>query len=155
MTEIDRLKEKLLKLHLKGMAQQLDTVLRDAGEKNNGILHSLCRLADHELERRHQGAIKLRWDQAKIPGKVSIDRFDFRPSQDKKGAKEPNPQLARSGVYTGKRGRHSHRQSGHGENFPGTMHSLCCMQRQYESSIYQRHRYGQPTDRRGSRPLVP
>jgi len=84
MTEIDRLKEKLLMLYLKGMAQHLDAVLRDAGEKNNGIVHSLSLLADLELERRRQSAIKLRWDQAKIPGKVSIDQFDFEHHKTRK-----------------------------------------------------------------------
>jgi hypothetical protein len=68
MTETDRLKEKLLKLFLKGMAEQLDAVLREAREKNHGIVNSLNRLADLELEKRRQSAIKLKWEQAKIPG---------------------------------------------------------------------------------------
>ncbi len=35
MTEIESLKEKLLKLYLKAMAQQLEAVLREAQEKTS------------------------------------------------------------------------------------------------------------------------
>jgi len=87
MTETDRLKEKLLRLFLKGMAEQLDVVLREAREKNHGIVHSLNRLADLELEKRRQSAIKLRWEQAKIPGRVSIDQFDFEHHKTRKEQK--------------------------------------------------------------------
>ncbi len=87
MTDADRLKEKLIKLYLKGMAQQLDTVLQEAREKNHSIASCLHRLADLELEKRRQSAIKLRWDQAKIPGKVSIDQFDFEHHKTRKEQK--------------------------------------------------------------------
>jgi hypothetical protein len=38
MTEIDSLKEKLSKLYLKAMAQQLDAVLQDARDKNLSVV---------------------------------------------------------------------------------------------------------------------
>jgi DNA replication protein DnaC len=87
MTETDRLKEKLLKLFLKGMAQQLDAVLQEAREKNHGIVPFLNRLADLELEKRRQSAIKLKWEQSKIPGRVSIDQFDFEHHKTRKEQK--------------------------------------------------------------------
>ena len=87
MTETDRLKEKLIKLSLKGMAQQLDTVLLEAQEKNHSVLSCLRRLADLEIERRRQSAIKLRWEQAKIPARVSIDQFDFEHHKTRKEQK--------------------------------------------------------------------
>jgi DNA replication protein DnaC len=77
MTETDRLKEKLVSLNLKAMAQQLDAVLQQAQEKNESFASSLNRLVDLEIERRHQSAIKLRWDQSRLPDRATIDRFDF------------------------------------------------------------------------------
>ena len=77
MIETDRLKEKLVSLHLKAMAQQLDGVLQQAREKNESFASSLNRLVDLEMERRHQSAIKLRWEQARLPDKATIDQFDF------------------------------------------------------------------------------
>jgi DNA replication protein DnaC len=77
MIEIDRLKEKLLSLHLKAMAQQLDAVLQQAQEKNESFASSLNRLVDLEIERRHQSAIKLRWEQSRLPDRATIDQFDF------------------------------------------------------------------------------
>ena len=87
MIETDRLKERLIKLCLKGMAQQLDMVLHEAQEKNHSILSCLHRLADLEMEKRRQSAIKLRWEQAKIPGRISIDQFDFEHHKTRKEQK--------------------------------------------------------------------
>ena len=77
MIETDRLKEKLVNLHLKAMAQQLDGVLQQAQEKNESFASSLDRLVDLEMERRHQSAIKLRWEQSRLPDRATIDQFDF------------------------------------------------------------------------------
>ncbi|MEN6439980.1 MAG: IS21-like element helper ATPase IstB [Syntrophobacter sp.] len=77
MIETDRLKEKLVNLHLKAMAQQLDGVLRQAREKNESFASSLNRLVELEMERRRQSAIKLRWDQSRLPDTATIDQFDF------------------------------------------------------------------------------
>ncbi len=77
MIETDRLKEKLVNLHLKAMAQQLDGVLQQAREKNESLASSLNRLVDLEMERRHQSTIKLRWEQSRLPDRATIDQFDF------------------------------------------------------------------------------
>ena len=77
MIETDRLKEKLVNLHLKAIAQQLDGVLQQAREKNESFASSLDRLVDLEMERRHQSAIKLRWEQSRLPDRATIDQFDF------------------------------------------------------------------------------
>jgi len=77
MIETDRLKEKLVNLHLKAMAQQLDGVLQQAQEKNESFASSLNRLVDLEMERRHQSAIKLRCEQSRLPDRATIDQFDF------------------------------------------------------------------------------
>jgi DNA replication protein DnaC len=77
MTEFDHLKQKLTKLRLKAMAQQLDTVLQRATEKNMDLLSSLNHLAEIELNQRWQTAINLRWQQSKLNEKITIDQFDF------------------------------------------------------------------------------
>lgn len=87
MTEIESLKEKLSKLHLKAMAQQLETVLREAQEKNLSVAKALHRLAEMELERRWQSAVKLRWEQAKLHERVTIDQFDFNHHKSRKEQK--------------------------------------------------------------------
>jgi len=87
MTEIDSLKEKLSKLYLKAMAQHLDDVLRQAQEKNLSVLKAIHRLAELELERRWQSAVKLRWEQAKLQDRVSIDQFDFDHHKSRKEQK--------------------------------------------------------------------
>lgn len=87
MTEIEALKEKLLKLYLKAMAQQLEAVLREAQEKNLSVAKALHRLAEMELERRWQSAVKLRWEQAKLHDRVTIDHFDFDHHKSRKEQK--------------------------------------------------------------------
>jgi DNA replication protein DnaC len=87
LTELDQIREKLNKLQLKAMVQHLDSVLRDAEQKNHGILYCLRRLADLELERRWQNAVKLRWEQAKLTEKNTIDHFDFDHHKSRKEQK--------------------------------------------------------------------
>jgi DNA replication protein DnaC len=87
MTELEQLKEKLARLQLKAMAQNLEVAIREAAEKNLGILTSLNRLADLELQRRWLNAIKLRWEQAKLTEKFTIDQFDFDHHKSRKDQK--------------------------------------------------------------------
>lgn len=87
MTELDQIREKLNKLQLKAMVQHLDSVLHEAEQKNHGILYCLGRLADLELERRWQNAVRLRWEQAKLTEKNAIDQFDFDHHKSRKEQK--------------------------------------------------------------------
>jgi DNA replication protein DnaC len=87
MTDILELKAKLAKLQLKAMASSLDTVLAEAKTKNHSIVTAISYLADLELERRRQNAIKLRWDQSKLPDKPTIDQFDFEHHKSRKDHK--------------------------------------------------------------------
>lgn len=87
MTDINELKAKLGKLQLKAMVISLDTVLAEAQAKNHGILNTISYLVDLELERRRQGAIKLRWDQSKLQDKPTIDQFDFEHHKSRKDHK--------------------------------------------------------------------
>ncbi len=87
MTDINDLKAKLGKLQLKAMASSLETVLADAKSKNYSFITALSGLADLELERRWQSAIKLRWDQSKLSDKPTIDQFDFEHDRSRKNHK--------------------------------------------------------------------
>ena len=87
MTEIERLKEKLISLRLKVMAQELDAILQDANKKNTDFLSILERLADLETEHRRQNAIKLRFQQSRLNEKTTIDQFDFNHHKSRKDQK--------------------------------------------------------------------
>jgi len=87
MTEMDRLKEKLIKLRLKGMPDQLESVLEKASEKNLNSLSTFNLLADIELDRRWQNSIALRWRQSKLNEKITIDQFDFNHHKSRKDQK--------------------------------------------------------------------
>ena len=71
------LKGKLLDLRLKGMADELESVMAHAETHNLDLPGTLGRLADIELEQRFQNAIALRWRQSKLADKLTIDQFDF------------------------------------------------------------------------------
>ena len=77
MSEINRLKDKLTTLRLKGMVGKLDTVMEQAKQANLDSLTLLHRLADLELEQRWQSAIVQRWRQSALREKRTIDQFDF------------------------------------------------------------------------------
>jgi DNA replication protein DnaC len=77
MTQTQRLQAKLTDLHLKGLLQQLDTVVTQATEKNLDVVTALNLLVDIELEQRWQSAIHLRWRQSALREKLTIDQFDF------------------------------------------------------------------------------
>ncbi|NTW36905.1 MAG: ATP-binding protein, partial [Syntrophobacteraceae bacterium] len=87
MTEFDHLKDKLARLQLRAMAQNLEPAVRDAAEQNLGVLTALNRLADLELERRWLNAVKLRWEQARLTEKRTIDQFDFDHHKSRKEQK--------------------------------------------------------------------
>jgi DNA replication protein DnaC len=87
VSEIDQLKEKLIKLHMKAAAQNLEHILKEAQGKNLSTICTLQRLADVELERRWQNAIKLKWDQSGLCERVSIDQFDFGHHKSRKEQK--------------------------------------------------------------------
>jgi DNA replication protein DnaC len=87
MTELNRLKDKLTTLRLKGMAQQLDTVVDKAKQANMDLLATLHHLADIELEQRWHNAIHLRWRQSALREKRTIDQFDFEHHKSRKDQK--------------------------------------------------------------------
>jgi len=87
MTEIETLKEKLLKLRLKAMTLELDATLERANQKNLYLVSTLHLLADTELEKRWQSAINLRWQQSKLTEKITIDQFDFNHHKSRKEQK--------------------------------------------------------------------
>jgi DNA replication protein DnaC len=88
MTRLDQLKEKLVKLRLKGMADQLEPVLKKAGEKNLDFLSTFDLLVDIEVDRRWQNAIALRWRQSRLNEKITIDQFDFNHHKSRKDQKQ-------------------------------------------------------------------
>jgi len=77
MADLEMLKDKLIHIRLKTMAQQLDSVLDQAAQKNLNLPAVLNRLADYELEARLQTAIALRFRQSQLNDKTTIDHFDF------------------------------------------------------------------------------
>lgn len=87
MTEIDRMKGKLISLRLKAMAECLETIFNEANQKNHHFLSILEKLADIEMEYRWQNAIKLRYQQSKLSEKITIDQFDFNHHKSRKDQK--------------------------------------------------------------------
>jgi DNA replication protein DnaC len=87
MTEVERLKEKLIDLRLKTMAQHLEAVLEEAREKNRDSLFVLNQLAELEAEHRWHNAITLRFQQSKLTEKLTIDQFDFSHHKSRKDQK--------------------------------------------------------------------
>ena len=75
MTEIENIKQKLLALRLKAMANHLEHVIEQANQKNHDILFVLRQLAEIEAEYRRQNAIRLRFQQSKLHEKITIDQF--------------------------------------------------------------------------------
>jgi DNA replication protein DnaC len=87
MTDLQRLKEKLIQLRLKTIAQHLETILKEASDKNRDSLFVLHQLADLEAEHRWHNAIKLRFQQSKLNEKLTIDQFDFNHHKSRKDQK--------------------------------------------------------------------
>jgi DNA replication protein DnaC len=89
MADLLTLKEKLIRLRLKTMAHQLDLVLEQAAQKNLNLTATMNRLADYELEARHQTAIALRYRQSQLADKPTIDQFDFHHHKSRLDQKTP------------------------------------------------------------------
>jgi DNA replication protein DnaC len=87
MTDVERLKEKLINLRLKIMAQHLEAVLKEASEKNRDSLFVLNQLAELEAEHRWHNAVRLRFQQSKLTEKITIDQFDFNHHTSRKDQK--------------------------------------------------------------------
>lgn len=83
----DALRENLNALHLKGMLQSLDEVLEQARQKNLSFSDTLHRLTELEIDRRRQGAIKLRFEHSRLKEKITIDQFDFNHHKSRKEQK--------------------------------------------------------------------
>lgn len=77
MTELARLKERLINLRLKTMAQHLEAALKEANDKNRDVLFVLNHLVELEAEHRWHNAVTLRFQQSKLTEKITIDQFDF------------------------------------------------------------------------------
>jgi len=80
-------KGKLAKLRLKGMLENLDSVVKQTAEKNLDPWTALSMLADLEIEQRLQNSVALRWRQSKLNEKVTIDQFDFDHHKSRKEQK--------------------------------------------------------------------
>jgi DNA replication protein DnaC len=87
MTPIEQLKDLLLRLRLKIMAHNLDSVLKEANDKNRDSLFVLNYLAQLEEDHRRQNAIKLRLQQSRLNEKLTIDNFDFNHHKSRKDQK--------------------------------------------------------------------
>ncbi len=84
---MEDLKEKLIKLRLKVMAQEIEAILDEAKQKNTDFLSMLEKLADLETEHRWQNAIKLRFQQSRLSEKITVDQFDFNHHKSRKDQK--------------------------------------------------------------------
>ena len=87
MTDLRYLKDKLMSLRLKVMAQELDAILQNANKNNTDFVSVLDRLVDLEAEHRWQNAIKIRFQQSRLNEKATIDQFDFNHHKSRKEQK--------------------------------------------------------------------
>jgi DNA replication protein DnaC len=87
MADLQALKDKLIQLRLKTMAQNLETTLKEASEKNRDTLFVISHLTQLEAEHRWHNAIKLRFQQSKLNEKLTIDQFDFNHHKSRKDQK--------------------------------------------------------------------
>ncbi|MBC8441688.1 MAG: ATP-binding protein [Deltaproteobacteria bacterium] len=87
MTVITQLKDKLTKLKMKAMLDNLESVKQQTVEKNLDPWTALSLLADYEIERRWHNSVDLRWRQSKMHEKITIDQFDFNHHKSRKEQK--------------------------------------------------------------------
>jgi DNA replication protein DnaC len=73
----ETLKERLAALHLRGMADALDVVLKKAAVDNLSIIDAMTILAEQEIAERKQKLTKYRITQAAFPTVKTIDAYDF------------------------------------------------------------------------------
>ena len=77
MTKIEKLKELLLTLRLKAMAEILEETLKKTQTDNLSPVDILSILASQELAQRQERLVKTRINQAQFPVIKTLDAFDF------------------------------------------------------------------------------
>jgi len=70
--------EKFKTLRLKNCANNIETIIEQANQKNLSPLQTIERLIDIEIEYRDKARKILRFKQSKLDTKVTIDQFDFK-----------------------------------------------------------------------------
>jgi DNA replication protein DnaC len=75
--KIQNLKESLLTLHLKTMAEILEETLKKGAQENLSATDLLLILTSQEIASREQRRVKTRISQANFPVVKTIDAFDF------------------------------------------------------------------------------
>jgi len=77
MMKIESLKQTLLSLHLKAMAEMLEEILKQGERENLSSADILSLLASQEMAAREQRRVKTRVAQANFPVLKTLDAFDF------------------------------------------------------------------------------
>lgn len=77
MTKIEKLKELLLTLRLKAMAEILEETLKETQTDNLSPVDILTLLASQEIAARQERLVKTRINQAQFPVIKNLDAFDF------------------------------------------------------------------------------
>jgi len=75
--KIQKVKESLLALHLKTMAEILEETLKKGAQENLSAADLLLILTSQEIASREQRRVKTRISQANFPVTKTIDAFDF------------------------------------------------------------------------------
>jgi len=75
--KIESLKQALLSLHLKTMAEMLEEILKQGERENLSAADLLSLLASQEIAAREQRRVKTRVAQANFPVLKTLDAFDF------------------------------------------------------------------------------
>jgi DNA replication protein DnaC len=70
--------EKFKTIRLKNCANNIETIIEQANQKNLSPLQTIERLIDIEIEHRDKARKILRFKQSKLDTKVTIDQFDFK-----------------------------------------------------------------------------
>ena len=78
----EKVKQDLLKLRLKDMAQALDAALQKAHQQKQGPLQFLAELVQKQLQGVENRSVQRRIQNAQLPPNMSFDNFDwnFQPS---------------------------------------------------------------------------
>ena len=84
---MDNLIQKFKELRLKNCADNMEEILKTAATKNLSTKDTLGRLLDFELEARERARIALRYKQANLDEKTTIDGFDFNHHASRKNYK--------------------------------------------------------------------
>ena len=69
--------EKFKTLRLRNCAQNIESIIEQANQKNLSPLQAIERLIDIEIEERDKARMVLRFKQSGLDTKVTIDQFDF------------------------------------------------------------------------------